>query len=83
MRRLLIALPTVGAGVAVTPDSLVNYSRDSPNFSREQRVRRARQPGTGQSGATAAWCKFGWAKPNFSNPISFDLTRFLALRGIC
>jgi hypothetical protein len=42
--RPLIARPTVGLSAAATPNSLVNYSRGSSNFSREQPVRRARQP---------------------------------------
>jgi hypothetical protein len=44
VRRPLIALPTVGAGATGSPDNLVNFSRSVPNFSREQRVRRARLP---------------------------------------
>jgi hypothetical protein len=60
--RPLIVWPTVGVGAAATPDSTVNYSRDSSNFSREQSVRRARQPEHRTlSGAIVNWCKFGWA----------------------
>jgi hypothetical protein len=58
----LISLPTVGAGVAGSLDSLVH---------------------TRQSSEPVGWCKSGWALPTFSNPISFCLTWFLALRGIC
>jgi hypothetical protein len=89
----LILLPTVGVGAAGSPDSPVNFSHSVPNNSRdsrEQRVCRRTSLGTrhcsvhtGQSGEPAGWCKFGWALPTFSNPISFCLTRFLSLRGIC
>jgi hypothetical protein len=43
-RRPLIALPTVGS-----PDSPVNYSRTSPNFSRERPVHRSSVWRTGHS----------------------------------
>jgi hypothetical protein len=93
----LISLSTVGAGAASSSDSLMNFSCSVPNNSREQRVRQRASLGTrhypvhtghypvhtGQSGEPVGWCKSGWALPTFSNPISFCLTRFLALRGIC
>jgi hypothetical protein len=38
---------------------------------------------TGQSGAPQASACLAELMPNFFNPISFDLARFLALREIC
>jgi hypothetical protein len=68
----------------------MNYSCDSLNFPESSEFVEHASLGTGhclvytgQSGATAGCCKFGCVKPNFSNLISFDLSRFLALRGIC
>jgi hypothetical protein len=69
-----------------TLDSPVNYRRDALSFSRERPVRRGSQPKHQTlSGAhwtvryTSSWRKSGWTQPNFSNPISLVLTRFLAL----
>jgi hypothetical protein len=69
--------------VRCTLDSPMNYSRGSPNFSRDQRVHCVRQPMHRTVWCTAGWCKSSWTYPNSSNPFSFDLTRFLALIGIC
>jgi hypothetical protein len=91
-----IARPTVGPAdrwlteqsgvhrtVRCTPDSPVNYSRTSPENSRERPVRSS-QPGapdtvwctTGQSGAPRqSWL---WLKQSYLSPICFLL--FLALR---
>jgi hypothetical protein len=87
---LLISLPTIGVGAAASSDSPVNFSHNVPNNTREQRVCRYASLGighspvhTGQSGEPVGWCKPGWALSPFSNPISFCLTRFLPLRGIC
>jgi hypothetical protein len=84
------ALPTVGTGVAGSLDSPVNFSRSVPNNSWEQWVHRRASLGTrhslvhtGQFGEPRGWCKSSWTLPTFSNPISFCLTGFLALRGIC
>jgi hypothetical protein len=46
-RRPLIALSTVGACGFGSPDSLVNFSRGAIAFSRERRVRRRANLGTG------------------------------------
>jgi hypothetical protein len=48
-RRPWIARPTVALAAVGSPDSPVNFSRTSLNFSRERRLRRERL--TGQSGA--------------------------------
>jgi hypothetical protein len=56
----LIALPIVSASAAGSPESLVNFSRSVPNFSRDQRVRRRASLVTGhcpvhpQAGASLA-----------------------------
>jgi hypothetical protein len=85
----LISLLTVGASTGGSPDSSV-HTRQSDEFypQRPQLLPRAVSSSTCQAshrtvGAPAGWCKSGWALPTFSNPISFYLTRFLALRGIC
>jgi hypothetical protein len=64
-----------------TPDSPVNLFAVPSVNSREQRVRRWGH--IGQSGAPQAGACLAERMPNFSNPISFDLAHFLALREIC
>jgi hypothetical protein len=78
-RTVRCGLVTVGAAAAGSLDSPVNFSRNVPNNSREQRVCRRASLGIGQSGEPAVWYKSGWTLPTFSNPISFCLTGFLHL----
>jgi hypothetical protein len=76
--------PLAHRTVRCTPDSPVNFSRDAL-----VEFPRARSLSSGPAWASdTVWCTPGWCisaclaelMPNFSNPISFDLTRFLALR---
>jgi hypothetical protein len=69
-----------------TSDSPVNYSSGAISIFPRATYSLERQSGHRTlSGAhwtvrcTVGWCKFGWTEPNFSNPISLNLTRFLAL----
>jgi hypothetical protein len=78
--RPLIALLNVGAGGFGSSNSLLNFSHGAIAFSREQRVRRRASLGTGQSGAPHAGDGLAKLSQFFSNSISFDLARFLALR---
>jgi hypothetical protein len=61
-------------------DSPMIFSHGTLTNSREQRVRCWTSLCTGQSGAPKASASLAGLSQNFSNPISFDLTRFLALR---
>jgi hypothetical protein len=70
--------PLTHRTVRCTPDNPVIFSRSAFAFSRERRVRRQANLGTGQSGAGLAELN-----QNFSNLFPLFLAVSLALREIC
>jgi hypothetical protein len=90
MCRTLIAQTTVGRGLrwltgqsGAPPDSPVIFSRGAFAFSRERRVRRRANLGTGQSGAPQVGAGLAELSQNFSCLILVFLAMFLALREMC
>jgi hypothetical protein len=68
----LIARQTVGVCATGTPNSLVNFSRSAPNFSRKDPIHRGASLGIGQTGAPQAGANLAC----LSHP---SLIRFLSL----